>query len=85
MSVTPGPKAVSSSIRNGRSAAVPGSKTVSRWPMRSTRGASARPLNVATTVAPSRPAGSGRISTSAPSSPRNDATNRPISSTPSGV
>ena len=38
MSVTPGPKAMPSSIRNGRSAAVPGSKTVSMWPISSTRG-----------------------------------------------
>ena len=52
-----------SSIRNGRSAAVPGSKTVSMWPISRARGPPARPSNVATTVAPRRPAGSGRIST----------------------
>ena len=39
MSVTPGPRRVAvASIANGRSAAVPGSKTVSMWPMRRTRG-----------------------------------------------
>ena len=31
MSVTPGPVARPSAIRNGRAAAVPGGKTVSRW------------------------------------------------------
>src|SRR5258708_7318519 len=36
MSVTPGPVAIPSLIANGRSAAVPGSKTVSMWPIRST-------------------------------------------------
>ena len=35
MSVTPGPVAMPSSIVNGRSAAVPGSNTVSMWPMQS--------------------------------------------------
>ena len=39
MSVTPGPWATPSSSRNGRIAAVPGSKTVSRWPIRSAAGA----------------------------------------------
>ena len=48
---------------------------------RSTRAAS----NVAMTVSPRRPAGSGRVSTSAPSSARNAATQRPTSLTPSGV
>ena len=49
----------------------PGSKTVSMWPMSSARGPPGRPSNVATTVSPSRPAGSGRVSTVAPSSVRN--------------
>ena len=44
MSVTPGPWAMPSSIRNGRSAAVPGSNTVSMWPMSRTRGPSDRPV-----------------------------------------
>ena len=39
MSVTPGPYAMPSSMRNGRSAAVPGSNTVSMWPISRTRGA----------------------------------------------
>ena len=85
MSVTPGPKAravVDPERALGRG---PGIEDGVQWPMSSTRGAPARPLNVATTVAPSRPAGSGRISTSAPSSSRNAATQRPTSSTPSGV
>ena len=38
-----------------------------------------------TTVFPKRPSGSGRRSTSAPSSVRNEATQRPTSLTPSGV
>ena len=85
MSVTPGPYArPSASTRNGRSAAVPGSKTVSMWPMRITRGPPAAPRSVPTIVDPKRLAGSGRASTSAPMSDRNPATNRPTSSTPSG-
>ena len=47
MSVTPGPWAMPSSMRNGRSAAVPGSNTVSMWPMSRTRGPPALPSNVA--------------------------------------
>ena len=85
MSVTPGPCAVPSSMRNGRSAAVPGSKTVSMCPMSRTRGPSALPPNVATMVLPNRPSGSGRISMSAPRSDRKPAVQRPTSLTPSGV
>ena len=66
MSVTPGPYATPSSIRNGRSAAVPGSNTVSMCPISRTRGPRGVPENVPTTVAPYRPLGSGRTSTSAP-------------------
>ena len=67
MSVTPGPWAMPSSMRNGRSAAVPGSKTVSMWPM-SSDARRRRPCRGTspTTVSPKRPVGSGRTSTSAP-------------------
>jgi hypothetical protein len=86
MSVTPGPYARPPSTRNGRSAAVPGSKTVSMCPMSRIAGpAASEPGRRPITVEPSRPAGSGWIVTSAPTSPRNPATNRPTSSTPSGV
>ena len=88
MSVTPGPWAIpSASIANGRSAAVPGSNTVSMWPMRSSRGAPGvprSPSQVPMTVPPNRPDGSGRRSTRAPLSARNPATNEPTSSTPGG-
>ena len=47
------------------------------WPISRARGPPARPSNVATTVSPSRPAGSGRDSTVAPSSVRKAATQRP--------
>ena len=40
MSLVPGPVARFPSDRYGRSTAVPGSKTVSMWPMRSSRGPS---------------------------------------------
>ena len=52
MSVTPGPIALPPSDRYGRSAAVPGSKTVSMWPISSSRGPSpsSRPM----TRSPSR-------------------------------
>ena len=70
MSVTPGPWAIpSASIVNGRSAAVPGSKTVSMWPISKVRGPSdvpRGPSHVPITVAPRIAAGSGRISTRAP-------------------
>ena len=74
-----------SSIRNGRSATVPGSNTVSMWPISRARGPPAWPSNVAMTVDPSRPAGSGRRSMVAPSSVANSATQRPTASTPSAV
>src|SRR5438874_1885191 len=65
MSVTPGPWAFPApSIMNGRSAAVPGSKTVSMWPINRIRGPPAVPLgpsHVPITVAPWMPAGSGRL------------------------
>ena len=47
------------------------------WPMSSARGPPACPSNVAMTVAPRRPAGSGRVSISAPSSVRKSVTQRP--------
>jgi len=43
MSVTPGPWATPPRTANGRAAAVPSGKTVSRWPRRSARGRPARP------------------------------------------
>ena len=52
MSVTPGPNALPPSDRYGRCAAVPGSKTVSMWPMSSSRGPS--PSSRPTTRSPSR-------------------------------
>ena len=60
MSVTPGPYAMPSSIRNGRAAAVPGSNTVSMCPMRTLRPpgvpgtpqAAGAPSNVPTIVSP---------------------------------
>ena len=74
MSVTPGPWAIPSSMRNGRSAAVPGSNTVSMWPMSSDARPAGRCRGTSpTTVSPKRPAGSGRTSTSAPSSRRKPA------------
>ena len=89
MSVTPGPRAMpSASIANGRSAAVPGSNTVSMWPTSSSRGPPAvprSPSQVPMTVPPNRPDGSGRRSTRAPLSTRKPATNEPTSSTPAGV
>ena len=64
MSETPGPCAMPSSIRNGRSATVPGSNTVSMWPTSSTVGPSESPsprtpidgVAVAPRWAPPRPA-----------------------------
>ena len=56
MSVTPGPVASPSAMANGRSATVPGSKTVSMWPISMSRApGDAGPLSVPMTVAPSRP------------------------------
>ena len=72
------------SMRNGRSAAVPGSNTVSMWPISSDPRPAGPPSNVPTTVSPSRPSGSGRYSTGRPSSRRNAPVQRPTSSTPAG-
>ncbi len=58
MSVTPGPVAMPSTTRKGRSAAVPTGNTVSVCPMSSARGPPAAPRKTASTVSPSTPAGS---------------------------
>ena len=85
MSVTPGPFAMPSAMRNGRSAAVPGSKTVSMWPISRTRGPPGRPSNVVTTVSPSRPAGIRPGLDAAAEPSRKAAVQPPTSLTPSGV
>ena len=85
MSVTPGPVAMPSRILNGRSAAVPGSKTVSMWPMhRSVGPAGSSPARSAITVSP-RPRSFGCVVTVAPRARRRSAVHRPISSTPAFV
>ena len=74
MSVTPGPVAMPSSIANGRAAAVPGSNTVSMWPMSRTRGAPVGPWSVPIDrrrrVDRPGPAAVRRRRRSAPGSPR---------------
>ncbi len=84
MSETPGPVATPSLIANGRSATVPGSNTVSRWPTMSSAGPAASRLpRVPTTVSPWSVF--AVISTLAPRSPNALATQRPTSSTPTLV
>ena len=85
MSVTPGPVAMLPSRRNGRAAGVPGSNTVSMWPISRTRAPPGRPSKVPTTVLPRRPSGSGRYSTRAPMLSMNSPVQRPTSSTPAGT
>ena len=86
MSDTPGPLATSPSMRKGRFATVPSSKTVSMWPISRMRGpAPGSPSNVPMTVSPSRPAGSGRRSTVAPMDSRSATTHDATSLTPFGV
>ena len=73
MSVTPGPLAMPSSTRNGRAAAVPSGKTVSRWPTSSARGPAGSPWKTASTVSPRTPSGSEWRVTSPPRRCRNAA------------
>ena len=85
MSVTPGPVAMPSAIANGRAAAVPGSNTVSMWPMHSSVGPSGSlPSISAITVSP-RPSSLGCVVTVAPRVRRRSPVQRPTSSTPAFV
>ena len=88
MSVTPGPNARSPSIRNGRSATVPGSNTVSVWPIIRTR-ALPLPPRRPITRSPSRscsPVGSCRMRSISHPPRSNLAWHRSaIAFTPSGV
>ena len=83
MSLTPGPYARPSRMANGLSATVPGSKTVSVWPMSKTVGPPGDPSNVPTMVSPK-----SRLAcrtTDAPSSASRVATQVATSSTPALV
>ena len=89
MSETPGPSARSPSMRKGRSATVPGSKTVSVCPIiRSTRGPpepSRRPITRSPSRAPRRAARGPHRSTDQPRAANRASHRSAISFTPSGV
>ncbi len=89
MSETPGPRAMSPSMRNGRSATVPSSNTVSMWPTSSTLGPPA-PRSRPITRSPScdgspSPARCGRRSTSQPFATNRASHMSAITFTPCGV
>ena len=85
MSVTPGPVAMPSLMAKGRSAAVPGSNTVSMWPMHSSVTPSGSvPGMSAMTVSPS-PRSFGSARTVAPRLRSRSAVQAPTSSTPAFV
>ena len=85
MSVTPGPVAMPPWIANGLSAAVPGSNTVSMWPMQRSVGPwGSVPASSPTTVSP-KPSSLGYEVTRAPSAWSRISVQRPIVSTPAFV
>ena len=85
MSVTPGPLAMPSAMANGRSAAVPGSNTVSRWPMSMSAGPSGSPPAMSATTVSPRPWSLGWVVIVAPRARSRSAVQAPTSSTPALV